>query len=186
MVVGLAVVAGAVATTTAQAASSMDVQMNEGENFFALPYTQHLTQRDLCKQYPISSLSVSDHNLNWTEYKCGKLANNFVLAERVGYKLNAKRAFTMHFEGNPITNFDYTHVAPNWTAIGVPMATQYQLTAHNLCGHVSDTSYEITVVSHWSNTTGWVEHLCSVPAMNDYALEDAAGYMVKSVPYLGG
>lgn len=186
LLLGLAgIVVSLALATSVSARSTVDVPMSPGWNFVSLPVSQRVTMQELCGQYPIIAISEyrSGQPGSWKEYQCSDLekGKKIVLRERVGYMIRAKDAFTLQFAGNPITNYDYSHVIAGWTSIGVPMATQYNLKAHNLCGPLSGTTVDIVEVSAWVNG-GWTSHICSIPQMNNFDLTDWSGYLVRSVP----
>lgn len=162
---------------------TVDIPMVPGQNFIALPVSTKVTFQQLCKRYPITTISekITHDAGSWKDYSCSSAdrAGRTFLQERVGYMVRAESAFTMQFKGPAIQDYTYTHVAPDWTSIGVPMASQYNLTAHNLCGPLSGTSVEIVEISAWVNGA-WSSHICTLPQVNNYTLSDWSGYLVRS------
>ena len=167
----------------ARVANSLEVQMNPGYNFFSLPYKQSLSFDDVCKAYPVISVSKQDGYINpvWKEYKCGEpKLEKFRFEEKVGYLLKAKESFTMKFSGDPITNTNYKHVQEGWTSVGFPMAGSKEFVkASDLCRNLPGSSVKVVEIDRWYNS-GWVAHLCGLP-FNDFNLVNSEGYYLRSV-----
>lgn len=159
------------------------VPINPGQNFISLPVSTTINIQQLCNRYPIVSVSekISDDAGSWKEYECNNLQQNgrMFLQERVGYMLKAETAFSIEFKGSEIEDYAYSHVKPGWSSVGIPMAEEYSLTAHNLCGPLSGTTVEIVEVSAWQDGA-WSSHICSVPQMNAFSLSNWKGYLVRS------
>lgn len=173
-----------IAASPIMALTTVDVPIETGRTFISLPVSQRVSIQELCNSYPIVSISEksSAGDFSWNEFSCEKL-NKYkkkILKERVGYMVRSNSSFTMSFTGDPITNYDYSHVIAGWNSIGVPMSSLYNLKAHNLCGPLSGTPVEIVEVAAWVNG-GWTSHICSVPQVNNFELTDWSGYLVRAV-----
>lgn len=168
-------------TSNTKAEGSLIKRLNPGYNFISLPFQQEINSKQICREYPVESVYRQKGFINpqWEEFKCSE-AKSFPLKVKRGYLVKANESFDMNFVGDPITDFSYDFVKEGWTSIGVPMATAYNLKASNLCGPLSGTDVQIVEINRWLNG-GWDAHICTLPFMNNFSLEDSEGYYVKSV-----